>query len=430
MNTFKSVDDETLINSINNAQTRLVHVAPGLRTPVAEALANAIRRLPLNSIHLVFDVDGEVCRLGYGDIDFKGMETIQKIAAQVGLTINHQPGVRIGLLIADDETIIYSPIPELIEAGSRQPHKPNGIILHNSIPDQLAQACGISDDGYATIEIGKDTIQKSSVDAVKIDISNRPPKEFNIARAERVFRSIISFVELSIENYKVNNQKISLPTELFGLQDTEVVKKISSKYSLFSDKNSLDCEIPFVNYNGTIDQENKFLISPKVIDEERRRIKQKYIIEGGEFGCIIQNKNKKLFEKEVEILKIKLDFYKESIGQVFDNNIELVYNELYSSVGQRLKTSPPSHWRCMFLAESLTDNDVKRLLRQDIDHAISKALDAFNPTIKYMYKDATYQTYKDPKFRRIIDERFGENAIDIIMNEHLAAPEIQQNRLF
>jgi len=37
------------------------------------------------------------------------------------MTLNHNPGISIGLLIADDVTLIYNPTPLLIEAGSGQP---------------------------------------------------------------------------------------------------------------------------------------------------------------------------------------------------------------------------------------------------------------------------------------------------------------------
>lgn len=123
--TFTSVDDRVLCQAIVRARSRLVFIAPGIRPPVAEALANAMKIVPTTAIHLVLDVDAEVCRLGYGDKDFKGMELLQAAAARHALTVNHHPGVRIGLLIADDTTLIYSPTPELIETESRQPEKPN-----------------------------------------------------------------------------------------------------------------------------------------------------------------------------------------------------------------------------------------------------------------------------------------------------------------
>lgn len=167
MNTFTSVDDQVLQEVISRARQRLVFVAPGIRPPVAEALVRAMSIIPMESIHLVFDVDAEVCRLGYGDRDFKGMQTLQVAASHHGLTVNHQPGIRIGLVIADDTTLIYSPTPELIETESRQPDKPNAICLKAELPPQLARACAMGEEKHATLEIGKDPINPATIEAVR-----------------------------------------------------------------------------------------------------------------------------------------------------------------------------------------------------------------------------------------------------------------------
>ncbi len=132
--TFTSVDDAVLKSNIERARRRLVFIAPGVRGPVADALVNAMAVVPKEAIHFVLDVDPEVCRLGYGDKDYRAMETLQAAAAHHGLTINHHPGIRIGLLIVDDTTLIYSPTPLLIEAESKQPEKPNAIVLQSQLP--------------------------------------------------------------------------------------------------------------------------------------------------------------------------------------------------------------------------------------------------------------------------------------------------------
>jgi hypothetical protein len=128
---------------------------------VAEALAKAMSVVPAASIQLVYDVDAEVCRHGYGDKDFKGMELMQAAAADYGLTVNHHPGIRIGLMITDDTMLIYSPTPELIEAESRQQDKPNAIMLRAELPEHLAAASGLGEEAHARLEVGKDGLDAS-----------------------------------------------------------------------------------------------------------------------------------------------------------------------------------------------------------------------------------------------------------------------------
>ena len=127
--TLLSVNDAVLMDTIGRTENRLVFIAPGLRPPVANASAGAIAVVPHSTTHLALDVDAEISRLGYGDKDFQDMEMLQAAAAGHGLTVNRHPGIRIGLLIADETTLIYSPTAESIETENQQPDKPNAILL-------------------------------------------------------------------------------------------------------------------------------------------------------------------------------------------------------------------------------------------------------------------------------------------------------------
>jgi hypothetical protein len=44
-----------------------------------------------------------------------------------------------------------------------------------------------------------------------------------------------------------------------------------------------------------------------------------------------------------------------------------------------------------------------------------------------VYKDVTYQTFKDSNFRELIVKRFGKKAIDKLLTEYDAAREQLQN---
>jgi hypothetical protein len=111
-----NVTEKSLVELISRAKTRLVFVAPGATQAVAEAIENTWRRLGAEQITVVLDVDPEVCRLGYGTLD--GLKLLQKSASEQGGLICHQPGVRICVVLCDDETVVFSPTPLLIETGS------------------------------------------------------------------------------------------------------------------------------------------------------------------------------------------------------------------------------------------------------------------------------------------------------------------------
>ena len=120
---FSVADDETLIELIRNAKKRLIIVSPGLTDPVATVLASRFHQEGEISITVILDADPEVCRLGYGSAD--ALKRLHKSASENMFNLRLQEGVRIGLLIADDTVMVYSPVPFLIEAGSKSIEKPN-----------------------------------------------------------------------------------------------------------------------------------------------------------------------------------------------------------------------------------------------------------------------------------------------------------------
>jgi hypothetical protein len=422
--TFTNVDDKVLCEVIAQARQRLVFVAPGIRPPVAEALAAAMKDVPTSAIHLVLDVDAEVCRLGYGDKDFKGMEILQVAAAGHGLTVNHHPGIRIGLLIADDTTLIYSPTPESIETESRQPEKPNAIILRKELPAQLANACAVGGEGFATLEVGINRIDARAVEAEKRDLQDRPAKEFNVVRFELVFSSLLHYVELTIEDYKLTTRSVLLNAELLGVRDPEVKRRMSNRYHLFSSTDALTVEIPHFGDDAQADTKKaKEKFGPLSIDRERNRIKKRFVIEAGNFGSLMLRRDVAAFEKEIKILEAKIDAYKQAVKDQIKKRTDEIVNELLAALHEHLKAEPPEHWRSRILGKKFSDADIERLFREEVQSEVNRVNTDFNPKVFTAYKDVTYATFQDAKFRELMESRFGKKTIDSLFTEHYAAPE-------
>ena len=132
---FTVASDETLIAMISNASERLVIVAPGLSGKVATALAERLNTgTSLTELSVTLDTDPEVCRLGYGAIE--ALDLLRPALASQGHLLQAQAGVRIGLIVADADVLVYSPTPELIEAGSSSDEKPNAIRITGAGPQE------------------------------------------------------------------------------------------------------------------------------------------------------------------------------------------------------------------------------------------------------------------------------------------------------
>ncbi len=420
--TFIHADDETLTILIGNARQRLVFIAPGVRKMVAEALTFAMEAVPSQSIHLVIDVDSEVCRLGYGSLS--GLELLQSAAAKHNLTLNHHPGIRIGLLIADDTTLIYSPTPLLIEGGSQTLNKPNAVLLEAQLPEALADAFGVGENEQAKLEIGNEAVDEEMVGEVKRDLQERPAKKFNVARVERVFNSMLHYVELRIEDYKLTSRSLALDSTLFGVVNADVGRRLRNRYHLFAETDSLNVEIEAFDSDGKPDPNKpKEKFGPRSVDDERKRIKDRFILEAGDYGLIILRKDVTEFEKQLIVLEARMEAYKEAVQKVIKQRTDEIVAELLAALKDTLKANPPEHWRSRYMNETPTDADIKRLFQEEIRAEVKRVNTNFNPRVFHAFKDVTYQTFKDDKFRKLLEDHFGKDAIDRIFSEHDAAPE-------
>lgn len=145
MSTFQEVNDASLIKLIGKAQQRVVFVAPGVHQTVAEALGQRLAEIDQLQVTVVIDPDEDVCRIGYGDA--KGLELLSSYADRQSFVLMAQPGLRVGVLLVDDVTLVWSPTPRLGGSGPcRKRCIPHRTIAQRSVAgresrgEQLAHA--------------------------------------------------------------------------------------------------------------------------------------------------------------------------------------------------------------------------------------------------------------------------------------------------
>jgi len=187
-------NDATLSKLILSAAHRVVVMAPAISNTVAKAIGDRWRSLGADAVTVIIDVNPEVYRLGFGD--FEALDLLEKTAADLGTTLNRHDGIRIGLLIVDDTTVVYSPTPQLIEAGPKKPTTPNAIVIGHP-PESIARELGQGPKGLLDQTVGLDKAEKASITDVKLDLERNPPQKFDIARTIRVFNTHFEFVEFN-----------------------------------------------------------------------------------------------------------------------------------------------------------------------------------------------------------------------------------------
>jgi hypothetical protein len=180
--------------------------------------------LPALSLTVILDADAEVYRMGYGDPE--ALEIIRKASKEAMFDLREQPGVRIGVVISDDRTMVYAPVSRNVEAGSTTDEKPNAIMLDGAATENLAVAAGASD---GETEIGVTGMEPERVAQMQADLTANPPKPFDLTRRLTVFTSAVEFVDLKVSNYKLSKRRVSLPQEFVGVGDEALKQRISSQ---------------------------------------------------------------------------------------------------------------------------------------------------------------------------------------------------------
>ena len=101
-----------------------------------------MKESPTLPLTVILDVDAEVYRMGYGDP--AALEIIREASRDEMFNLREQPGVRIGVVISDDRTMVYAPVSRNVEAGSTTERRPNAIMLDGGVTEtaRSGNGCG------------------------------------------------------------------------------------------------------------------------------------------------------------------------------------------------------------------------------------------------------------------------------------------------
>lgn len=222
--TFTFINHQLIAQIIQSADKHIVYAAPGIAETVAQAIEQFSRKSEKVSLRVVVDTDAEAIRLGFGDFSGINFLTEKKIE------IRQAKGLRIAVLIADENAWIYSPTPEIIfeqptaaTSNAIRVNKDFALEILQSIAPDISLVENILDASIipATLqpEIGGEII--TGEDIVKIDASlkENPPQKFDAARKVRVYQGYFQFLEYFYKDVTFES-----------LNDKNFIKAIEEKY--------------------------------------------------------------------------------------------------------------------------------------------------------------------------------------------------------
>lgn len=415
---FTNVDEDVLVRWIGAATQRIAFVAPGVSEAVAKALVSVLGRIPPANINIVLDIDSEVCRLGYGQI--QGLEQIKAAAEKRGILLHHQPGIRLGLLITDNSTLIYSPTPLLIEAGSKTPDKPNGICLANQNLLAVEQACGVGGDVLHR-EVGMDPAKTPDIKKVKDDLDRNPPKKFDVSRAERIFNSRIQYVEFTFEEYRLSQKTVPIPPSLMGITDNrELLTRWKNNFRLFNDVTAFNVSRKVKRQDGTEADET---LSEKALEEEKKTLLKDFLIVVPAYGAVILRSRRAEFDKRIKEFKEWVDAFKKGVTKQIEESLKKAKESLVEQLIPHVVQHPPSEWRKTMIGDKLSKEEAREWLDGELTDLFSTVARIFNPTVKVVLKDVSYESLSQPAFMSALKKAFTPAVFRTLFKEYDAAPE-------
>jgi hypothetical protein len=430
MKTFTNVDDGVLIEAIASARNRLVYVAPGISEAVAHALRAKIDDIPRERVVIVLDVDPEVCRMGYGDI--QGLECVQKAADEWEITLDHQPGIRIGLLIADEQTLVYTPTPLLIEAGPASPRRPNAIRMDARETPALMEACGAS-GSIERREVGMDPVRPTTVEAVKQNLALNPPKKFDVSRAERVFNSAMQYVDFHFTGFRLSKKEMPIPADLMGLaNDSDLKDRWKNSFRLFGSNEGVEVRLPLRDKDDRIlkdihGKDQTEVYTERTLEREKLDIVRQFVVVVPRFGSFILRNRRPDFDARIKRFEKRVDEFRQALEQQLVDQLEVSKNRLIEYLVPKVVENPPDSWMSTMTGSEVTDAEATERLNAMLSPDFSSADQVFQPKVEVKYMDISYETIKNQNFLAAARTEFAKRGatatFDRLFSEHDAAPE-------
>lgn len=393
MNIFITVNEKFICDLINHARMKVIYVAPSVSKNIANSILRFAQINSNDNVEIIIDSDPKVCRFGYGDIDAVEMLFKNKII------IRKCKGIRIGIIICDDNAFIYSPTPLVIE-DEPTINSPNAISVEYEQAKELVNRICINQnnfdikttDGQLSLdyysldcynkspEIGNEVMNNKDLDIAKEDLSICPPQKFDISRRVMVYHSYIQFVELKLNGCNIERHTIAIPVKLLNLvKNSKDKERLKASYRLLGENSK---------------------ITGKKMDEKVSNLRKKYIKSlGARYGNVILMQKKDEFLKEVDSLKEDLEKFKKQIEKKLETEFNNCRKELINILTPGIMKNPPDDLIGFILTKKPTTAQAKEYIEDELNSVIPDINLFINDmNLQCDFKDVTYEMLKDEQF--------------------------------
>lgn len=389
-NSFTIINSTILAELVKTAEDRLIIVSPGITNDVAIAIAQKVNEDKIKSIEVIIDSDPDAIRYGYGQIE--AIKTLQNL----NIKLRTQPGIRIGIIITDLVSLIFTPTPQNLEEEIKSLSTPNAIYLEKKQVEELldsiiTERVAKSDSGE--VEIGKKEIKKEEVKNIEKELIERPPIKPDLERRMRVISSVFQFVDTEFKGARIFNNSFSLTGRDLGIKDENLASRISARYQLFN--------------NDQINElKNQFDLETVL-----NRIKDAYLKKIPNYGSVLHYKNTKEFTQAIEFFQEEIKNTKQNIEETFSEMLKKSHQELFSFISENLK----KNFSQKELQNITRPFDLEKFILKYLDKKMKSALNSISD-ISFTFKitNVSPQLINDESFRAGIEKAFDQKFDDIV----------------
>jgi len=393
---------QDIANTIHAARSRVLYAGPGLHREIASALCNVARDIGQAQIDLYLDVSEQALRLGYGTID-----DIEMVYEE-GITVNEARGIRIGVLLMDDDGWAFNLPAMMVENVNIPSEWPNAFRLTRDQVSEIETSFGegadshkaVSDDVRtgAGIFIQTNPVSKKAVDRLVHKLEESPPEPFDLSRKLKVYQRWFQFVELEFKGGSMSRHRLPLPTQLKNLLANEkgVQDRLKASYKFIE--------------SGAIESEGK-------LRQDVDALRREYLCSIPGIGSVLLVTQKRAFEMKLESIRREVEARKAEIQRVVEQQIDEARQQLETELVPIVVRRPPKELTSRLLSD--VDQSVARqYVRDSLDRGVKKVRRSVGGMeLKCIYKDVTIEMINSREFQEKIAEAFPYERWDSLVDE-------------
>ena len=425
MSIFLPVTDDVLSQRLKAATQRVVFIAPAVSESVVAAIGSCLKIPEKVSVTVVVDPNEDAYRIGYGDLG--GLLGLKTLKENNNLVLRSQSGLRIGLLLVDDDILVWSPTPQAVE-GQRKAEEPNGLDLSreliageysnsfeknasdtstdhssptstNPLADIIRNAVGGngSDAHSDQTEIGREPLTTEKMDKTMEELSENPPVPVDLAQKTRVLSTKIQFVEFELRGALWTKREVKLSSLLLNADLPEELQDLfETRIKPFSLQGDVAVEVPsLVQGQVAYNREGELILSPMTqgdIEKAWKDIRGRYLKQLPGFGWIIHKTQHDRFLADVEAYETVLKAWVDGFREKIKGPEEALIKDIVKLIERRYERSP--------IKDKLPRPEkLKGIVVEGIQN-----LRVTEPSVKLVFKEISWESTRDNEFTEALSK--------------------------